>query len=261
MDSVSTAKTISGNVTVLDSSVGRYHQLRYAADLVASYVKRGVLIDIGCGDGLLAGVLPNLRVVGVDKAYGALRSAVRQTTGAKFVIGDLKQVPVKDEVADGVALIAVLGAVEEGGEKVALAEAWRVLKKGGHAIVLVSRRSVYSTIASERVVTRWRWRHFQVKGLLRVAEEAGLECVFVSYRAGPLSVLSDLTYRLLASLIRKAGAERFCNTLSARLVRLYNFVEGLEFRSMPRWLARYAYLVLRKPVSGRRRNLESHAAT
>lgn len=233
---------------ILSRSVPRYHQLRYAAQLVASYVRQGVLIDIGCGPGLLASFLGNFRFIGLDNAYRTVRAATSKAMGASFLVGDILQLPMKDEVVDGVALIAVLGAVKERDEKLALAEVQRILKKGGHAIVLVSRRSPYSTITSERVLTRWQWRHFEVEQLLHVASQSGLECVLVSYRGGPLSVAADLLNTGLGLLVKRTAKDFFRKGISAFALRLSNSAEGLEFCRMPRWAARYAYLVLRKPT-------------
>lgn len=224
----------------------RYCQLAYSAKLFRTYVSGGTIVDIGCGEGLLGALLLDYRILGLDISLPAVTAARTNFNRARFLLGDMQHLPIRGETAEGVALIAVLGAVAKGRERGVLAEAYRILKDGGHAIILVSRRSLYSAITSERLLTRWQWRHFQPQKLLSVASEVGFQPLLVTYRGGPLSVATDLMSTVVARLLMKAAGRRGASLARALTSLLNNLAEGLEFAGMPRSIARYVYCVLRK---------------
>jgi 2-polyprenyl-6-hydroxyphenyl methylase/3-demethylubiquinone-9 3-methyltransferase len=88
-----------------------------------------VLVDLGCGGGLLAPHLvgKGYRHIGVDLSRTALPLA--REHGVEAVRGDVLSVPVRDEVADVVCAGEILEHV--GDHERAVAEACRVLRPGG----------------------------------------------------------------------------------------------------------------------------------
>jgi len=102
-----------------------------------------VIVDLGCGGGLLARPLAiaGARVVGVDLSLGSLRTAADHVD-AHFVCGDLRSTPFGTGTADVVLLADVLEHVTAIGS--ALGEAARLLRPGGLLYVNTINRTVRS---------------------------------------------------------------------------------------------------------------------
>ncbi|HEX6754528.1 MAG TPA: methyltransferase domain-containing protein [Mycobacteriales bacterium] len=92
-----------------------------------------VLVDLGCGAGLLAphAAERGYRHVGVDLVAVSLRSAAEH--GVLAVRGDVQRLPVGDEVADVVSAGEILEHVPD--LPAAVAEACRVLRPGGTLVL------------------------------------------------------------------------------------------------------------------------------
>ena len=106
---------------------------RGAALLILAMDKflRGRVLDIGCGEKAKR-LLVNERVteyVGLDHE-GSLHDKSRVD-----LVGTAYRIPQPDDSFDGIVCTAVLEHLEE--PKAALAESFRVLKRGGHAIYTV----------------------------------------------------------------------------------------------------------------------------
>ncbi|GLZ76913.1 ubiquinone biosynthesis O-methyltransferase [Actinorhabdospora filicis] len=86
-----------------------------------------LLVDVGCGGGLLAGHVRGFRHLGVDLRPPALRTAAAH--GVVPVAGDATRLPLASGVADVVAAGEILEHVPDW--RAAVAEACRVLAPGG----------------------------------------------------------------------------------------------------------------------------------
>jgi ArsR family transcriptional regulator len=97
----------------------------------------GTVVDLGSGTGELASMLiPHIeRLICVDQSINMLDRArmVVDSENADFRIGSLEHLPLRDEEADTVIASMVLHHMPE--PAIALREARRVLKKGGHLII------------------------------------------------------------------------------------------------------------------------------
>jgi 2-polyprenyl-6-hydroxyphenyl methylase/3-demethylubiquinone-9 3-methyltransferase len=90
-----------------------------------------VLVDLGCGAGLLAPHVPGYRHIGVDLTASALAQAARH--GVVPVRADVTAVPLADGCADVVAAGEILEHVPD--LPAAVAEACRLLRPGGLLVI------------------------------------------------------------------------------------------------------------------------------
>ena len=100
---------------------------RARADLIPPPTERNVLVDVGCGGGLLAPHLRGYRHVGVDLIASGLELAQRH--GVLAVRGDARILPLRDECADVVVAGEIFEHVRD--LRSVVAEIARVLRPGG----------------------------------------------------------------------------------------------------------------------------------
>jgi 2-polyprenyl-6-hydroxyphenyl methylase/3-demethylubiquinone-9 3-methyltransferase len=143
-----------------------------------------VVVDLGCGGGLLAVPLAQrgARVLGVDVARTALHAARRQAAPRLLTAaGDLCAPPVGDGVADVVLLADVVEHVAEPARAVAAAA--RLLRPGGRLFVNTIARTLRSRLFAIWLaeglgyVPRGTHRHdwfVPPAELVRMAADAGL---------------------------------------------------------------------------------------
>jgi SAM-dependent methyltransferase len=96
------------------------------------------ILDIGCGNGALAATLSSegAKVVGIDVEEIAIESARRNAPLAKFRTSSASQLPFPDQVFDAAIFVNSLHHIDPPSMERALSEAGRVLKPGGHLIVI-----------------------------------------------------------------------------------------------------------------------------
>lgn len=98
----------------------------------------GKIVDLGCGDGLVANYLalkaPKRQIIGVDKNEIRLKEADRGLSNTKFVCGDVlsEKIPLSDTVLM-IHLLHHLSSFDE--QKIVLQKAKGKLKKGGRLII------------------------------------------------------------------------------------------------------------------------------
>lgn len=90
-----------------------------------------VLVDLGCGAGLMAPHLRGYRHVGVDCTHSALRQAAEH--GVSAVRGDVAAVPLRSGCADVVTAGEILEHVTD--LDTCVAEACRLLRPGGTLVI------------------------------------------------------------------------------------------------------------------------------
>ncbi len=124
------------------------------ADLVEGH---RVVLDVGCGDGTLAGYLVERghEVLGVDRDLDVLPA---DTEGAHFELADAANLPYTHDSFDAVVAVASLHHNRDQG--LVLAEMRRVLRPGGRIVVvgLAADRTPQDYARSAADVVRSTWR-------------------------------------------------------------------------------------------------------
>lgn len=103
------------------------------ADRLLEFGFAGELLDLGCGAGrhVEAFARRGVRVIGVDRSDELLAAASAELRH-QLVRGDLRRLPFRDASFDGaLSLFSSFGYFGPAGDRVALAEAARVLRPGG----------------------------------------------------------------------------------------------------------------------------------
>jgi len=109
--------------------------LRREADYVRAWLggcKR--ILDVGCGPGVFEEELKELDITGVDSSPEMLEAA-RAIADNQFVLGSAEELPFTESSFDGLFFITSLEFTSD--YQKALAEAARVLSKGGRLLVLM----------------------------------------------------------------------------------------------------------------------------
>jgi SAM-dependent methyltransferase len=112
-----------------------YRALRVGA--VRRLAPRGLVLEVGCGTGELAGALAaaGLRVVGLDPSAGML-DVFRRRGGRRLVQGDGAALPVRHDSVDLAVTVATLHHVAAAeAVRATLAEMVRVVRPGGAVLV------------------------------------------------------------------------------------------------------------------------------
>jgi len=172
------------------------------------------ILDAGCGDTLLL-----LRRYGPRSAFGVgvdvVRPSARVSERTAVTLGDLSQLPFRNEVFDFVVSRSVVEHLEN--PNAVFNELRRTLKRGGRLILTTPNKYYYSCLVAGLTPFRWkdrymRWmfgqdgyHHFPVfyrantrAALRRLASRAGLRITCIrAIRHYPLYLLfSPLLFRL-----------------------------------------------------------------
>lgn len=141
-----------------------------------------VVADLGSGEGLLSELLARRckKVIAVDNsekiiAFGARKAKKNGLKNLEFRLGDIEAAPIDDASVDLVVLSQALHhAVRPG---VAIAEAHRILRKGGQVMILDLLRH---TFEQAHALYGDRWLGFTEAELHRWLEESGFKGIEIS---------------------------------------------------------------------------------
>lgn len=125
----------------------RVYERRYS-DIQAAKIKEvlrrlkgasfGLVLDVGCGPGLLLPFLPDCEIVCLDFSLGMLEVIREKKFPCFLVLGDSDWLPLRDSVFDCVFSFTVLQNLPD--PLASLREMSRVVKKGGKVVVTVLKK-------------------------------------------------------------------------------------------------------------------------
>lgn len=228
-----------------------YNRLKVAFDLLKDCNGMRIL-NIGCGrNAFLEQQFADCEVIGLDIFQSALHNAKKNASGSEFILADIRNLPIKNGCIDKVAMLAVLGGVPQGEEAITLKEARRVLRDGGHLIILVSQKcQPYSLLAPDRLFGGWKWRHFNYQLLQRQLEENDFHISSVIFTGGMLSLIESMVtyfwnmfWQLFTHLIiRRLYSPSLPHQWINKLIKL----DYRPFKGRMKKLARFIYIVAQK---------------
>ena len=103
--------------------------------------KPGPVLDVGCGAaghvGRFIADLGVVPVIGVDFSERSVVYASRLNPALRFVVGDVRELPVADGACAGIVAFYALIYGDDAGVAAALAELRRVLRDGGRLLLAV----------------------------------------------------------------------------------------------------------------------------
>jgi SAM-dependent methyltransferase len=192
------------------SAVGLGAMKRYVAYRLALLAAGGRVLDLGCGSGHDLGLVADAgcEPVGIDPSAVMLGAAADRHPGVPLTAGVGESLPFRDESFDGCRVERVL--MHAGDPAVVLAEAHRVLRRGGFVAVF---EPDWSTLWIESLIaaaddlagrlSRCRWPDVGGR-LTRLVEDAGFEVVdevTESSRSGRLAYAPFELDKLLARAV------------------------------------------------------------
>ena len=175
------------------------------------------VLDAGCGTGGNAELLGRFgRAFGIDDSFLAVRHGRSRFPG-RTIVGSVEALPFAPETFDFIASLEVLYHVRVGDETLALAEAARVLRKGGKLLLRLPAFPSLMRLHDRRVHTRRRYRLREVAGMLEKSGFRVLRATYVNAVLFPVVVVRVLLERLFPALEREGSElelpDRFMNRL------------------------------------------------
>jgi len=156
--------------------VGRRNILRSLLDGLMEDLDHPRILDVGCGTGATMEFLAQFgEVTGIDVSPLAIDYG-RQQGRARLCLADGESLPFADESFDLVAALDLLEHLEH--ESKGLGEAWRVLKDGGHALLVVP---AFDFLWSDFDRFSGHYRRYRKEELRRKIEGSGFRVSRLSY--------------------------------------------------------------------------------
>lgn len=227
-------------IKVQDKVADFYEELRYKrpyskryhawwTDIMLSLIRTdGLILDNGCGIGLLAERLPQAYLIGLDASRGMLSKAKERMS--KLVLGDSQALPFENGTFDAVFCRSILHHLSD--PALGVAEIHRVLKRGGEAIFAETNSSILSELPRKLINKSDHFseehKNFHRKELLRlINSRLRVEKVqFFGHIAYPLLGFPDLF-----DLFKYFPLKRLFETLLMGFDELVSHIPGLRTQS------------------------------
>ena len=122
---------------------------KLTVDYLRYLPKNGIALEAGCGLGQWVGYFRSngYNMVGVDYNESTICRAKSYDSSLSLAAADVRALPFQGESIDTYISFGVIEHFIEGPEK-ALREAYRVLKKGGTALITVPHKNIFTIIRS-----------------------------------------------------------------------------------------------------------------
>ncbi|MCK4669667.1 MAG: class I SAM-dependent methyltransferase [Nanoarchaeota archaeon] len=164
------------------------------------------LLHAGCGDGLYDKYLKKRakEIVSFDLNKGDIQiaTAINPEKNVKYYIGDVGNIPYKDNTFDCIICIDVLEHIKD--EKKAISELTRVLKKGGRLIVTGPSKDfpftydpinyILNRFGKKLKIGIWGWGHERLYRGTELPNKVNLKVVKIKYMCHALTGVVENGY-------------------------------------------------------------------
>jgi ubiquinone/menaquinone biosynthesis C-methylase UbiE len=167
LTSVDQAVDPNSLVRFLETAAGYFGPLNARSFALLRVASGSSVLDVGCGMGNDVASLATLvgrdgQVVGLDSSKAMIAEAVRRTSNSnlpvKFQLGDAEKLAFADAAFDAVRSSRLLCHLQE--PRLALTEMIRVLRPGGHLVIIEPDHDTLVIAAPQRETTRKIVSHF-----------------------------------------------------------------------------------------------------
>lgn len=178
--------------------------------------RRRTILELGCGSGIISGLLSRYGdVVGVDQSRAGVEAA-RASVAGRFEIGILPDVAIADRDFDVCVLTQVIEHFSDADQNTLLRNARAIVRTGGHLILTTPNRPISERMSFAKGELQPIENWLDTAALHALLEKTGWRVLQTSYAFNFLPVLAS---RL--PLLRGA------RYLAYDVLRLRNVVEGL----------------------------------
>ena len=201
--------------------VGTHNAVITLLNLYLNKKKNNIILDAGCGTGLLMKKLSNFgEIWGIDTSSEALKLAKKNNI-TKIKKASVEKIPFKDNRFDAIVSIDVLYHREVKNDLAALIEFKRVLKPGG---ILIIKNPAHNWLRGSHDIiihTKRRYNRTEFKNKL---DRAGLQIIKLSYINLfflPLAILKRLTESVLKTQ-PESDVQSLPEGINRLLINIYN---------------------------------------
>lgn len=150
-------------------------RLRMIERILSAYMKeeprKGRVVDVGCGTGLMLKELRRWQPAGIDMSRLAM-DFCRQRGIANLMMGNVVELPFQDDSLDLVLALDLIEHIED--DKALVREFHRVLRPGGYLMATVP---AHKSLWSDHDIALHHFRRYSYRGFLKLLERNGFEPV------------------------------------------------------------------------------------
>jgi len=152
-------------------------------DFIELLAPASKVLDAGCGAGVPITQMLAARfdVVGVDFSETQIKLAKKNVPNAHFLCKDLTQLDLPDESLDGICSYYAIIHIPREEHETLLANFYRLLKKGGIALLCLGAQHLVDDIDEDYLGTRMYWSHYDTETYLKMLNENGFSIIWAKH--------------------------------------------------------------------------------
>ena len=152
-------------------------------DFIELLAPASKVLDAGCGAGVPISQMLAERfdVVGVDFSETQIELAKKNVPNAHFLCKDLTQLDLPDESLDGICSYYAIIHIPREEHETLLANFYRLLKKGGIALLCLGAQHLVDDIDEDYLGTRMYWSHYDTETYLKMLNENGFSIIWAKH--------------------------------------------------------------------------------